>query len=62
MLSKHGAARALVVIALAVAAASLAERAGAVPPENDSFSAATELTGRSDAASRHEQGRNERAG
>ncbi len=51
MLSKHGAARALAVIALAVAAASLAGRAGAVPPENDSFSAAIELTGRSDAAS-----------
>ena len=51
MLSKHGAARALAVIALAVAAASLAGRAGAVPLENDSFSAAIELTGRSDAAS-----------
>jgi hypothetical protein len=47
MLSKQGAARALAVIVLAVAAASLAGRASAVAPANDAFDAAIELTGRS---------------
>jgi PASTA domain len=51
MVSKQGAARALAVIVLAVAAASLAGRASALPPANDSFDAAVELSGRSDAAS-----------
>jgi PASTA domain len=51
MLSKQGAGRALAVIVLAVAAASLAGRASALPPANDSFDAAVELSGRSDAAS-----------
>jgi PASTA domain len=51
MLSKQVAARALAVIVLAVAAASLAGRASAVAPANDSFDAAVELSGRSDAVS-----------
>lgn len=51
MVSKQGAARALAVIVLAVAAASLAGRASAVAPANDSFDAAVELSGRSDFAS-----------
>lgn len=51
MVSKQRAARALAVIVLAVAAASLAGRASAVAPANDSFNAAVELSGRSDFAS-----------
>ncbi len=51
MVSKQGAARALAVIVLAIAAASLAGRASAVAPANDSFAAALELSGRSDAVS-----------
>ena len=51
MVSKQGAARILAVIVLAVAAASLAGRASAVAPANDSFAAAVELSGRSDAVS-----------
>jgi hypothetical protein len=51
MLSKQGAARVLAVGVLAIAAASLTGPASAVAPANDSFDAAVELTGRSDAAS-----------
>lgn len=51
MLSKQRAARALAVAVLAIAAASLTGPASAVAPANDSFDAAVELTGRSDAAS-----------
>jgi PASTA domain len=51
MLSKQRAARALVVVVLAIAAGSLAGRASAVAPDNDAFDAALELTGRSDATS-----------
>ena len=51
MLSKQGAARVLAVIVVAIAAGSLAGRASALAPANDSFAAAIELTGRSDAAS-----------
>ena len=51
MVSKQGAARALAVIVLAVAAGTLAGGASAVAPLNDSFDAAVELSGRSDAVS-----------
>lgn len=51
MLSRQGAARALAVAVVAIAAASLTGPASAVPPANDSFATAIELSGRSDAAS-----------
>ena len=51
MLSKQGAARALAVAVVAIAAAFLTGPASALPPANDSFATAVELSGRSDAAS-----------
>jgi PASTA domain len=51
MLSKQGAARALAVAVLAIAGAFLTGPASAVAPGNDSFAAAIELSGRSDAVS-----------
>jgi PASTA domain len=51
MLSKQGGARALAVAVVAIAAASLTGPASALPPANDSFATAVELSGRSDAAS-----------
>jgi hypothetical protein len=51
MLSKQGAARALAVAVLVIAAASLTGPASALAPANDSFDEALELTGRSDTAS-----------
>ena len=51
MVRKRGAARALAVAVFAIAAASLAAPASAIPPANDSFDAAVELSGRSDAVS-----------
>ncbi|HEU6445030.1 MAG TPA: PASTA domain-containing protein [Gaiellaceae bacterium] len=47
MLSRRGFARTLALVTVALAAAFLAGRASAVPPANDAFDAAVELTGRS---------------
>ncbi len=62
MLSKQGAARALAVIVVVVAAASLAGRASAVAPENDSFDCGCRAHRPLGHCVRHEQGRDERAG